>query len=37
MMSLITQGKGKLIKGGLIKKKRNTSTSGKKGSDARLA
>jgi hypothetical protein len=34
---LITQGKVKLIRDGLIKKKRNTSTSGKKDSGARLA
>jgi hypothetical protein len=34
---LITQGKGKLTKDGLIKKKRNASTSGKKDSGARLA
>jgi hypothetical protein len=35
--ALITQGKGKLTRDGLIKKKRNTSTSGKKDSGARLA
>jgi hypothetical protein len=34
---LITQGKGKLTKDGLIKKKKNASTSGKKDSGARLA
>jgi hypothetical protein len=34
---LITRGNGKLTKDGLIKKKRNTSTSGKKDSGARLA
>jgi hypothetical protein len=34
---LITPGKDRLAKGGLIKKKRNTSTSGKKDSGARLA
>jgi hypothetical protein len=32
-----TQGKGKLTKGGLIRKNRNASTSGKKDSGARLA
>jgi hypothetical protein len=37
MRSLITQGKGELTKDGLIKKKRNTSTSGKKDSGARWA
>jgi hypothetical protein len=37
MRSLITQGKGKLTKDGLIKKKRSASTSGKKDSGARLA
>jgi hypothetical protein len=37
MKSLITQGKDKLIKDGLIKKKRSASTSGKKGSGARPA
>jgi hypothetical protein len=30
-------GKGKLTRGGLVKKKKNTSTSGKKDSGARLA
>jgi hypothetical protein len=34
---MITQGKDKLIKSGLIKKSRNASTSGKKDSGARLA
>jgi hypothetical protein len=37
MRSSITQGKGKLTKDGLIKKKKNASTSGKKDSGARLA
>jgi hypothetical protein len=37
MWSLITQGKDKLTKGGLIKKKRSASTSGKKDNGARLA
>jgi hypothetical protein len=32
MKSIITQGKDKLIKSGLIKKSRNASTSGKKDS-----
>jgi hypothetical protein len=34
---MITQGKGKLTKGGLIRKKKSASTSGKKDSGARLA
>jgi hypothetical protein len=34
---LITPERGKLIRDGLIKKKRNTNTSGKKDSGARLA
>jgi hypothetical protein len=37
MRSLITQGKGKLTKDGLIKKKRSASTSGKKDNGASLA
>jgi hypothetical protein len=37
MRSLITEGKDKVTKDGLIKKKRSTSTSGKKDSGARLA
>jgi hypothetical protein len=34
---LITPGRGKLIRDGLIKKKRNMNTSDKKGSGACLA
>jgi hypothetical protein len=34
---LITPGRGKLIRDGLIKKKKNTNTSGKRDSGARLA
>jgi hypothetical protein len=34
---MITQGKGMLIKSGLIKKNRNVNTSVKKDSGARLA
>jgi hypothetical protein len=34
---LIIPGKGKLTRDGLIKKKKNTSTSGKKDSGARQA
>jgi hypothetical protein len=37
MKAMITRGKDKLIKSGLIKKKRSASTSGKKDSGARLA
>jgi hypothetical protein len=37
MRSLITQGKGKLTKDGLIKKNRSASTSDKKDNGARLA
>jgi hypothetical protein len=37
MRSLIIQGKDKLTKSGLIKKKRSASTSGNKDSGARLA
>jgi hypothetical protein len=37
LRSLITQGKGKLTRDGLIKKRRNASTSGNKDSGARLA
>jgi hypothetical protein len=34
---MITQGKGKLTKGGLNRKNKNVNTSGKKDSGARLA
>jgi hypothetical protein len=34
---MITEGKDKLIKSGLIQKNRNANTSGKKDSGARLA
>jgi hypothetical protein len=37
LKSLIIQGKGKLIRGGLIKRKTRTTTSGKRGNGARLA
>jgi hypothetical protein len=37
LRSLITPGKGKLTRDGLIKKKRNMSTFGEKDSGARLA
>jgi hypothetical protein len=37
LRSLITPERGKLIRDGLIKKKMNTNTSGKKDSGARLA
>jgi hypothetical protein len=37
LRSLITPGKGKLTRDGLIKKKKTTSTSVKKDSGARLA
>jgi hypothetical protein len=36
LKSLITLGRGKLIKDGLIRKKTKTTTSGKKGNGARL-
>jgi hypothetical protein len=37
LKSLIIPGKGKLIRGGLIKRKTRTTTSGKRGNGARLA
>jgi hypothetical protein len=36
LKSLITPGRGKLICGGLIRKKTRMSTSGKRGNGARL-
>jgi hypothetical protein len=37
LKSLIIPGKGKLIQGGLIKKRTKASTSGRRGNGARLA